>query len=849
MCKFHKYCRFQSLAAALFVFAGTAKSMALEPEPVAPPVNPDSLANPTVPPAQSEAVPADGSPNTGLSSVGNPSNPGGKPPVEAGTVVADKSLMNKGNTPSASAPAKPSGSVEITGTDVVNLHVNDEELANVLEMLSIQSERNIVASKNVAARITANLYGVTFYQALDAILHVNGYGYIEKDSFIYVYTLEELRAIEAAQRLTVWKTLPLNYLTAVDAAEFVKPLLSDKGQIKTNGKTLAYAVGSSGPTGKDDYAGNAQIVVFDYEENVAEIEKLVKQMDSRPAQILIEATILQTALTEANAFGVDFSLIGDMDFLDFAKPGPLKVVDGLIAGVGERIDGGKVSLPGDGNGKGVQSTAGNTAGAGTFKIGVTTKDFAVFIKMLDEVSDTTILSNPKVFTLNRMPARVLVGRKVGYLNTTSSTTTTTQTVQFLDTGTQLNVRPFVTNDGLIRMELKPQVSEAVIRDTKDSTGASVTIPDEITNELTTNVMVRDGQTIVLGGLFRESTTSTRRQVPWLGDIPVIGNAFKGKEDTTQRNEIIFLITPSIVNDALMADVGTKGKEWTEKVRTGSREGVLWWSRDRMSSKLNVEAERLAAEGDTEKAMWKVNQSMRMNPNQPEAVLLREKISGKSSATPARSVLESIMSKEALKRTGAVNELPTPAPFTPSTQSVSTTETNTNTTTETTTNPAVTAALEDALVNTDQTVATATESTSTETTTSTTTTTETATDTTNTTDTSNTTDTTNNNTDTNTNESTTDTTNTETTTPGTTSWNQTTDGSTQTAIAYPGQGVILQDWHFDAATATAQDWAALWDFSLTTAWNWFPQFNSVPGTTDTTQQVGTVPSEPIESGSR
>lgn len=818
MSKSHKLSKFPTLAAALFMFAGAANSMAVAPEQAAPPATP-APAQPT------PAADGDEAANTGLGNVGNPSNPGGKPPVEAGTAAADKGLMNKTNTPAATGPSKPAGSVEITGTDVVNLHVNDEELANVLEMLSIQSERNIVASKNVAARITANLYGVTFYQALDAILHVNGYGYIEKDSFIYVYTLEELRAIEAAQRLTVWKTLPLNYLTAVDAAEFVKPLLSEKGQIKTNGKTDVYAVGSSGPTGKDDYAGMAQIVVFDYEENVAEIEKLVKQMDSRPAQILIEATILQTALTESNAFGVDFSLIGDMDFLDFAKPGPLKVVDGLIAGAGETISGGKVSLPGDGNGKGIQSTAGNTAGAGTFKIGVTTKDFAVFIKMLDEVSDTTILSNPKVFTLNRMPARVLVGRKVGYLNTTSTDTTTTQTVQFLDTGTQLNVRPFVTNDGLIRMELKPQVSEAVIRDTQDSTGASVTIPDEITNELTTNVMVRDGQTIVLGGLFRESTQSSRRQVPWLGDIPIIGNAFKGKEDTTQRNEIIFLITPSIVNDALMADVGNKGKDWTEKVRTGSREGVLWWSRDRMSSKLNVEAERLAAEGNTEKALWKVNQSMRMNPNQPEAVLLREKISGKSSALPSRSVLDSIMSKETQKRTGSAQGVPTPAPFTSTTQSSNTPEcTDTTSTT-------ATAALEEALSN-DVTVATPIES-------------NTAPETTNTTETTNTAETPA------ATDSTTEPVNQEGTTPGSVSVNETTEES-QTAVAYPGQGVILQDWTFDAATATAQDWACLWDYSLTTAWNWFPQFNSPFITTDTTStQVGNVPAEPIENaaGSR
>jgi type IV pilus assembly protein PilQ len=101
------------------------------------------------------------------------------------------------------------------------------------------------------------------------------------------------------------------------------------------------------------------------------------------------------------------------------------------------------------------------------KIGIVSNDVAVFLRVLDEVSDTTVVSNPKVLALNRQPARVLVGRKVGYLNTTSTDTATTQTVEFLDTGTQLYFRPFVSNDGIIRMELRPAVSEAAIRTASD----------------------------------------------------------------------------------------------------------------------------------------------------------------------------------------------------------------------------------------------------------------------------------------------------------------------------------------------------------------------------------------------
>ncbi|MCX5689715.1 MAG: hypothetical protein NTV94_08030, partial [Planctomycetota bacterium] len=222
--------------------------------------------------------------------------------------------------------------------------------------------------------------------------------------------------------------------------------------------------------------------------------------------------------------------------------------------------------------------------------------------------------------------------------------------------TQLYFRPFVDmSQRTIRMELKPQVSEAVIRDVKDATGAAVTIPDEITNELSTNVMVRDGQTIVLGGLFRESTVATRRQWPLLGDIPLIGSAFRGNEDQTERSEIIFLITPSIVDDSTLALDGEKGKNAIDQARAGARNGTLKWSRDRITSQPNVEAEKLAADGQTEKALWKLERSLSLSPMQPEVIAMREKLTGTRKPLHNRSLLDNILKKEvdAAKKSSAI----------------------------------------------------------------------------------------------------------------------------------------------------------------------------------------------------
>lgn len=561
-----------------------------------------------------------------------------------------------------SAPAQPSNEpdeqrvqelmdrVRVDENMIVELHVQNEALANVLQLLSIQSQRNIVASQAVSATVSANLYGVTFYEALDAILHVNGFGYVEKGNFIHVYTLAELEQIEQASRRRVHKRVTLNYLNAVDAAEFVTPLLSEGSYIKTNNRTERFSLPGDAPAGADDFVHGATLIIFDYPDRVEEIEGLLRELDTRPAQVLVEATIVQTQLNEANAFGVDFSIIADLSMGDFVNlGGPLGSVDGLIGGTGSRISGGSsqtVGVPGDdGRGGALVSTAGNASGPATFKAGIVYNDVAVFLRMLDEVGDTTIISNPKILTLNRMPARVLVGRKVGYLSTTSNETSTTQTVQFLDTGTQLYFRPFVTSEGMIRMELKPQVSEAVIRNATDATGAAVTIPDEITNELVTNVIVPDGHTIVLGGLFRESTSTSRRQVPFLGDIPIIGAAFRGHEDETQRNEIIFMITPSIVSDDVLIKAGSEGMEVARRARAGSREGLLPWSREKQASTLLVEADRLAAEGKTDQALHKVRRSLELFPNQPDAIEMREKLMNERTVWPNRDLLHSILHGE------------------------------------------------------------------------------------------------------------------------------------------------------------------------------------------------------------
>ena len=550
-------------------------------------------------------------------------------------------------TPSAALAANDAQDVVVDDFGTVDISVQDTDLAQVLQMLSLQSRKNIITSKRVSARVTANLYDVTFKEALDAILHVNGYGYIEQGNFIYVYTLEEIAELEKAARKTESRRFALEYIAAADAAEFVKPLLSDKGKLSFLGEVEKGFRPDDTSAGEDSWAYAAMLVVNDFPENVESITKLLGELDTPPQQVVVEATVVSTVVNEDNAFGVDFSVIANSDFTDFFNP--LAAVNDLIRG-NNTPDARPTSpdqgfVPGNNRADAVTSTVGNTAGPGGLKVGVIQGDVAVFLRVLDEVTDSTVLARPRVMALNRQRAQVLVGDRIAYLSTTQTETSTTQAVQFLDTGIRLVFRPFISSDGSIRMELYPSVSEARLRSSTGVRGTGQEIPDERTSEITTNVRMRDGQTLVLGGLFQEDTTISRSQVPWLGDIPIVGAAFSGQTDKITRREIMFLITPTIVHDQLVDAWSKQAEEFVDAVRVGARAGLLPFSRELMTGNQNHDAYAAFQAGDHETAMFHINNSLRINPNQPEIQKLRNQISSQSTELPTRSLMDQILETE------------------------------------------------------------------------------------------------------------------------------------------------------------------------------------------------------------
>lgn len=506
----------------------------------------------------------------------------------------------------AEAPAElPKGqSVKVGNFGEIDLHVKDLDLSKVLQLLSIQSQRNIIATRNVAGSITADLYRVDFYEALDAILQPNGLRYIEKGNFVYVYTTAEYEKIQQANRKTVTKVIRLNYITAADASTFVQTLLSAAGSISLSGKVGAGFIPSVSDAGANEFAHEETLVIRDYPEVIDEINDVIKELDVRPKQVLIEATILEAKLTEDNKWGVNMTVLANAGMSSLTNP-TSAIADLLGGTVGPSVEA-------------VQSTNNLAAGDSAVSVGIVGNDVAAFIDALDRVTDTTILANPKLLVLNRQRANLLVGERKGYVSTTQTDTASTQTIEFLETGTQLSVRPFVSQDNIVRMELQPSISTGNV-----SAIADFVVPNEQTEEVTTNVMVPSGQTVVIGGLFKEETTTVRQQVPWLGDIPLAGAAFKGKTDLVERNEFIFMITPTVMKDKALVAASDRVKEEAEMARVGAREGLLPWSRTKLTAAHMRSAIQYKEAGEDDKAMWCLKRALTMDSTFREARELAE----------------------------------------------------------------------------------------------------------------------------------------------------------------------------------------------------------------------------------
>ncbi|MCP4759200.1 MAG: hypothetical protein GY876_07050 [Planctomycetes bacterium] len=548
-------------------------------------------------------------------------------------------------TPVPAEVESPGGNADVAATEygTFNLNARDIDLTQILEMLSEVSHRNILAGRDVTATVSVNLYDVSFDEALTAVLEVGDCASIEEGNFIYVHPKEYVKQVLESRRNRETRVYELFYISAESAEKIATPILSESGTVVSLGSVETGFDSSIESGGSDSWAFSAKLVVNDYEEQLDAIATTIKELDVAPTQVQVESAILQAAVKERNGFGVDFSFVTSMNFTDFiggtgasgsGEPvSPVGLVGNLIDGLTPTNN----VVAGQGNNGG--------GGEGTFKLGLIKDGFSIFIRALDDVTDTTILARPKVMCLNRQRARIHVGLDVGYLTSTVTDTSTTQAQEFLPSGIELVFRPFISPNNMIRMELNPGLSGVTQRKVNGFDGAEVTVNDKSTNNIVTNVRVRDGETIVLGGFYQEKSVISRKQVPLLGDVPLLGSAFRGQDDDIDRVEIIFLLTPTILQDEQLYEMGQDSLEIIDTVRVGVRSGLLPWSRDQMTANYNHDALQAYRNGELDLALFYANASLRQDLGQPEMHRFREQISGQRSSHWERDIGRRILLRE------------------------------------------------------------------------------------------------------------------------------------------------------------------------------------------------------------
>ncbi len=416
---------------------------------------------------------------------------------------------------------------------IPSLIVKSLDMRVFLRQIAEWQKVNIIMGKDVSGEVNICLYGVTFEQILDAVLLPYGFDYERRGNFITVMKTEMLQALRAAPQPPEVHVYRFSYMTIPDARELLMPFLSKGGEIKAGAESMTGIPTGSSDTGGESNSGHNVLVIKDIPEVHERIKEALKEIDVRPKQVLVEATILEVTLDDTNRLGVNFNALGGVDFSELGATSDL-----FSANTGTATGG---MIDNTFNHIGTRGFTDQSSQEG-FSIGILKGDLAFFIDALESVTDTNVLANPKILALNRQRAEIIIGGRLGYYGseTLSEGGFSQQEVEFLEVGTQLRFRPFIGEDDFIRLEIHPQRSNGVV----DSTTG---LPSETTSEVTTNVMVKDGDTIVLGGLIEEKDTQEIARVPVLGSIPIIGWLFRKESTNTVRTEIIVLITPKIID--------------------------------------------------------------------------------------------------------------------------------------------------------------------------------------------------------------------------------------------------------------------------------------------------------------
>ncbi len=415
------------------------------------------------------------------------------------------------------APEVKEATPEVVG-DLISLNFQDADIRGVFRLISTHAGVNIVPDAEVTGEVTITLRDVCWERALDTILRMQGLISIREGNIIRVTTPrrreEEMKGEELKTR-----AFPLNFAQAAEIKESLEGALSERGKVTVNERTNA-------------------LLITDIPARLANLEEIIRELDTRAVQITIEARLIEVILDEGEDIGIDWNVVGGIT-RGAVRPTtfPFEADHSL---------GDFATTPGAGFAPGEDFPMMETA---DFTFGVLSAEaFRAVLHLLETRAETSILSAPKITTLSNEEAKLLTGIRHPVPTMTFSYERGVWEVtgyEFIDVGVILTVTPTARPGGEIIMELKPEVSE-ILGEIPFLGG--LTVPVVATKEAETRVMVGDGETIVIGGLMRTEERDRLSQVPLLGDIPLLGGLFRKKTKGEVKTDLLIFVTATIVKE-------------------------------------------------------------------------------------------------------------------------------------------------------------------------------------------------------------------------------------------------------------------------------------------------------------
>jgi type IV pilus assembly protein PilQ len=408
----------------------------------------------------------------------------------------------------------------------LSLDFKDADIKNILRLVAEVSNLNIIAGDDVTGKITMRLVDVPWDQALDIILQTRNLGMSRVGNVIRIAPVDtlkrevqtELEAKRAKEKLEdlVTELIPVNYATAKDLVSQVKNVLSDRGDIKVDDRTNI-------------------LIVKDIARNIPLVKNMLKSLDTKTPQILIEARIVEASLSFQRELGVKWGL-------QAVTPGiNTTTIGGGTAGTVQGTTTNEVinfpitpqsSAPGQNLGAGILEaifTRGNI------------RELDLQISAHENNGDVKVISSPKIATLDNKEASIEQGLRIPYPKLTTEGTVTTD---FIDADLKLTVTAHATNDGNIKLKIDAK------KDAPDFTKTVLGVPSIDKKEAITEVMVKDEGIVVIGGIYTINKTNSGEGIPLLSKIPLLGWLFKRDVKSDARADLLIFISPRINKDQI-----------------------------------------------------------------------------------------------------------------------------------------------------------------------------------------------------------------------------------------------------------------------------------------------------------